>query len=166
MKSAYRYAGQIRFVELVPNGDAFQAVLSDKRIEAKILNNSNGQLDFEIDGHPHQIAWAKDSRKLWLHFNGRSYELEKADGQAAGLGIAATAESVLRAPMPGQVQQVNAEAGQTVKAGETLLLLEAMKMEIRIQASYNAKVARVAVKQGETVEKEQILVELEASDER
>jgi acetyl/propionyl-CoA carboxylase alpha subunit len=166
MKFVYRFSTQIQLVDLVPSGNGFQAALNDRKVEARILNNSNGQMGFEIDGGPNQIVWVKKGRKLWLHFRGRSYEVEKVAGQAASRASAAVVESVLRAPMPGQVRQVVAKAGQSVKAGETLLVLEAMKMEIRIQASRDSKVARVAVKQGQTVEREQILVELEADYDR
>jgi len=166
MKLRYRYGGKTYTAELLARGAEFQALLGDKKIELRVLDNLGGQLDVEINGAPHQIAWARQGRKLWLHWNGRSYALEKTAGQGAGAVASARAESILRAPMPGQVRQVMAEAGQVVKAGDTLLLLEAMKMEIRIQAAHNAKVSRIAVKQGQTVEREQILVELEADDER
>jgi biotin carboxyl carrier protein len=63
--------------------------------------------------------------------------------------------------MPGQVRRLAVQVGQTVNAGDVLVLLEAMKMEIRIQAPHAAKVARIAVSEGQSVEREQILVELD-----
>lgn len=163
MKFNYLHRGQPHAVELQAQDAGYHASVGAQSYEVKQLANAGGELHIEIDGQPHQVTWERQGRALWLHWNGRSYQLEKAAGRAAA-GSAAVAERVLRAPMPGQVRKVMAQAGQSVQAGETLLLLEAMKMEIRIQAAHNAKVARVAVQEGQTVEKEQTLVELEPDD--
>lgn len=53
------------------------------------------------------------------------------------------------------------KAGDTVKKGQTLLLLEAMKMELRIAAPADGEVKAVRVKTGEIVEMGQVLIELE-----
>ncbi len=66
----------------------------------------------------------------------------------------------LTAPMPGQVRAVNVSVGDAVTKGQTLLLLEAMKMEIRIQSSMDGVVGSLAVKVGQSVEREQMLVEI------
>lgn len=163
MKFNYLYRGQPHAVELQAQGDGYHASVGAQSYEVKLIVNAVGELQLEIDGQLHHITFAHQGRAVWLHWNGRSYQLEKSAGRAAA-GSTAVAESILRAPMPGQVRKVMAQAGQSVQAGETLLLLEAMKMEIRIQAAHNAKVARVAVKEGQTVEKEQTLVELEPDD--
>ena len=70
----------------------------------------------------------------------------------------------LTAPMPGQVRAINVAVGEAVTKGKTLLVLEAMKMEIRIQAPSDGVVERLAVEQGETVEREQVLIEIGDSD--
>lgn len=67
----------------------------------------------------------------------------------------------LIAPMPGQVRSVNVSVGDVVKKGQTLLTMEAMKMEIKIQALMDGKVKSVFVSQSQTVEREQILIEME-----
>jgi biotin carboxyl carrier protein len=69
--------------------------------------------------------------------------------------------SELAAPMPGVVRSVNVSEGESVSKGQTLLVLEAMKMEIRIQAKGDGMVKKLFVQQGQTVEREQILVEVE-----
>jgi pyruvate carboxylase subunit B len=56
---------------------------------------------------------------------------------------------------------VNVEEGETVSKGQTLLVLEAMKMEIRIHAPREGVIQKLFVKQGQTVEREQILIEIE-----
>jgi len=67
----------------------------------------------------------------------------------------------LVAPMPGLVRSVSVVEEEAVKKGQTLLVLEAMKMEIRIQAPLDGLVKKLLVKQGQTVEREQVLIEIE-----
>jgi biotin carboxyl carrier protein len=55
---------------------------------------------------------------------------------------------------------VNVSAGDAVTKGQTLLVIEAMKMEIRIQAPMDGVVKTLSVKQGQIVEREQVLVEI------
>ena len=66
---------------------------------------------------------------------------------------------LLRSPMPGLVVAVTAAAGQAVKAGEELMVLEAMKMENALRAEQDCVVAAVLVRRGDTVEVEQPLME-------
>lgn len=67
----------------------------------------------------------------------------------------------LKAPMPGLILDVNIKAGDEVKEGDYLLVLEAMKMENTLTAPRDGVVKSVSVKKGETVEKNQLLVEME-----
>jgi biotin carboxyl carrier protein len=66
--------------------------------------------------------------------------------------------------MPGQVRELFVAEGDQVQKGDLLLLLEAMKMEIRIQAPRAASIKSLSLKAGDAVEKDQILVELEDFD--
>lgn len=161
MKYYYEHAGQSYSVEVLAADSLLRAVV-DGQVHTAGLELGQPLL-LTLDGRQVQVAWAKDGRDLWLHLDGRSYRLRRSAGGRAG-GPAAGAERSLRAPMPGQVRKVLVQPGQQVTAGTVLVLLEAMKMEVRIMASQDAKVAQVAVSEGQSVEKDQLLVELEPSD--
>ncbi len=77
------------------------------------------------------------------------------DADAGGHG-----EASLEAPMPGTVVQLRVEPGATVSAGETLVVLESMKMEISITAPRDGAVAEVLVAPGDQVDRGAVLVEL------
>ncbi len=121
-----------------------------------------------VDGPPAPFApqvvyWAADGdgkEPLWLSIHGCTYRLERANQRRARNASGAAPEDTLRAPMPAQVRGVQVVEGDTVAAGQTLLLLEAMKMEIRLQAPRPGRVARLLAKAGETVDRDQVLVEL------
>lgn len=73
--------------------------------------------------------------------------------------VAAGSETV-SAPMPGNILSVNVAAGQSVKAGDVMLILEAMKMENEILAPRDGVVAQVGVSKGATVNTGDTLVVL------
>ncbi|MBQ2273342.1 MAG: biotin/lipoyl-binding protein [Clostridia bacterium] len=77
----------------------------------------------------------------------------------AAAAAPANAEGV-KAPMPGNIMKVNVKVGDTVKKGDTLCVLEAMKMENDIKASRDGSVAAVHVSQGATVNTGDLLVSL------
>jgi pyruvate carboxylase subunit B len=66
----------------------------------------------------------------------------------------------LSAPMPGVVIDVLVEAGQEVQQGDTLLLLESMKMQMHMRASVTGQVERIAVEPGQEVEKGALLIKV------
>ncbi len=77
---------------------------------------------------------------------------------------AAGGEASLEAPMPGTVVQLRVEPGAVVTAGETLVVMESMKMEISIQAPRDGTVETVLVAAGDQVDRGAILIELAEED--
>ena len=72
----------------------------------------------------------------------------------------ATGSITVKAPMPGNIIKVNAKVGASVKKGDVLIVLEAMKMENDICAPEDGTVASIEVAQGATVETDAVLVTL------
>lgn len=78
----------------------------------------------------------------------------------AAPAAAAVAGEQVASPMPGTIVKVNVKAGQAVKSGEVLIVLEAMKMENEIMAPHDATVAQVLVDVGSKVDTGSALVVL------
>lgn len=77
---------------------------------------------------------------------------------AAPAPVASAEGTSVVSPMPGSILAVNVSQGQSVRAGEVLLVLEAMKMENDIVAPSDGIVKQVLVAKGTTVETDQVLV--------
>jgi len=146
-------------IELNPSDDGYIAVVNGKTVTVQIIRAANGRMDLLIDGQRVTAHVSSDVAKRWVTLNGQTLMLTKTSG--AKQGVRHDHAGGLIAPMPGQIRSVSVSVGDAVKKGQTLLTMEAMKMEIRIQALKDGVVKSVSVMQGQTVEREQILVEVE-----
>jgi 3-methylcrotonyl-CoA carboxylase alpha subunit len=81
-------------------------------------------------------------------------------GRATARRAAASAAGAITAPMPATVLKVHVKVGEPVKKGDTVVLLEAMKMELPLRAAGDATVAAVHCREGELVQADAVLVEL------
>jgi biotin carboxyl carrier protein len=148
-------------LDISSNGKTYILTLDDKKIHAQVLRAENGRLDLLIDNERVTAYVSSDSAKRWVTVNGQTFVLTKSSGAGDRGHGGHHVPGELTAPMPGQVRAVNVSEGDSVKKGQTLLLLEAMKMEIRVQSPQDGIVKKLLVKQGQTVEREQILIEIE-----
>jgi geranyl-CoA carboxylase alpha subunit len=148
-------------IDITPSGTgkSYRVTMGDKTVDVEILGAQNGKLDLLIDGERVVAYVSSDNAKRWVTINGRTTLLTKSSGTKRS-GAKHEHSGELTAPMPGQVRAVNVSEGEAVVKGQTLMVLEAMKMEIRIQSSADGKVKKLFVKQGQTVEREQTLIEI------
>lgn len=112
----------------------------------------------EFDYQRHELVLLVNGSKFRIHIADRYDRLIKD----LGLNVASQQKAnQVKAPMPGLILQVAAAAGQQVQKGDTLLILEAMKMENVIKAAADGIVKKVHVAQGAAVEKGFLLIEME-----
>lgn len=88
------------------------------------------------------------------------------DAQKASRGSKrprARQDSDVTTPMPGRIVAVNVEVGQSIKAGDTVLVVEAMKMENPVHAPVSGVIASLFVKEGDTVNPDECLIQVDAA---
>ena len=146
-------------LELTKTGKSYRATLGDKSVDVEILRAEEGQIGLLIDGERVTAYVSSDNSKRWVTINGKTTLLTKSTGTKRS-GAKHDHSGELTAPMPGQVRAVNVSEGDAVTKGQTLIVLEAMKMEMKIQSPSDGTVSKLFVKQGETVEREQMLIEI------
>lgn len=86
--------------------------------------------------------------------------VEEAPAEAAP-AVGVNAANAVKAPLPGTITSIEVAVGQEVKAGDTLVVLEAMKMQNNIEAEKDGKVTAIAVKVGQAVLEDDPLVVVE-----
>lgn len=164
----------------------YQATVNDRKftVETEDISATKGQIDgqaFGLDvlkmqaGMWHVIRDNRsytvisegfdDENRVWkLTINGKPVQVgvkNKMELLMEQLGLNTSAGKKvndLKAPMPGLVLRSVAQEGDTVKKGDTLLVLEAMKMENTIKSPGEGTVQKIMVQPGQAVEKGQVLI--------
>jgi acetyl-CoA/propionyl-CoA carboxylase biotin carboxyl carrier protein len=142
-----------------------QVRVGDGEMHAARLSDAGGTgwVRLEWDGVTVQLAHAAAVTGHCLGRDGDSWHIQDHDPVAAALrgGAGAHGADALTAPMPGTVTVVKAATGDEVTAGQSLLVVEAMKMEHVITAPYDGTVTELDVTTGSTVAMDQVLAVVE-----
>lgn len=146
-----------------------QAAELARRPSSTILSDEDESLDYYSPWG--QISRASSAISWWEDFgNKRYFHLPELDWSVARPRPAEVAqaqddqafETKIISPMPSRVIDVLVSEGQEVKKGDLLLILEAMKMEHQIKASFDARVKTLSVSKDQQVPPDELLIELEA----
>ncbi len=164
MRYRYQSSGSIYDISIERRGDVYQASLDGQVYELELLDSQPGQLDLLFAGRPLTIYWANDGDRKWVSLDGCTHLLEKPSPKRSLKPGELPASRQIRSPMPAQVLEVRAFDDESVQKGQVLLMLEAMKMEIRIQAPYTGRIKKILVEKGQTVQRDQPLIEMEDPD--
>lgn len=134
--------------------------VSGEAVSAALVGNApvDGELTLALDGITHRLHLATSPEGIWLGRDGDSWHVLDHDPvQAALTGARHGGADTLAAPMPGTVTVVKVAVGDEVEAGQSLLVVEAMKMEHVISAPHAGTVTELDVTPGSTVAMDQIL---------
>lgn len=141
----------------------FQITTADNML--KDLDSDN---QYVLDNGKSKIVYINEIdhelKRYQIQIDGRSYQVQLSDvvdQQILAMNLKSKKSNQLkelRAPMPGMVRQVNVGVGSQVDLGDSLFILEAMKMENLLKSPVNGIVSDLYVKPGESVEKNQILL--------
>ena len=157
--------GDVTFdVEIDPEG----ARVDGDRMEASAPQLVSPNLhSFLVDGASHTVLAERGGAGAWdLQLRGRRYSVDVVDDRMKAMRGVSSAGSVangpepLRAPMPGLVVRVEVEEGELVEAGGGLLVVEDMKMENSLTAPVEGRVGRIHVVAGQTVERNEVLIDM------
>jgi pyruvate carboxylase subunit B len=144
-----------------PNGIRYVEAEAPKKAAA------NGVYTATVDGKAVKVDAAANGSDYTVTVNGKSFKVQVAEGAATVAPAAAAAPAgngagqTVNAPLPGTVMKVLTEVGAEVAAGDTLLILEAVKMENEIQAECAGIVREIKVAAGNTVQADDVLVVIE-----
>lgn len=155
------------------NGEQFEVVtnednvfVNNSKIKFEVEKKSQDHLLIFLNNEPVTIEIVERKRKNFvIKVNQKLVTIhvkDQMDKLLEKLGMDVLTENVLNeldAPMPGTIIKINVEEGQMIKAGDPILILEAMKMENIIKSPVNATVRSILVKQGQNVQKGDRLIE-------
>jgi len=142
------------------NSNLFDVTIDDITYEVELVSADSRDGVIVIDGHRQKVsAIEANTDEWWIHTDSGTCLLQWISPLPSP-NRQQTSHGSLSAPMPGQILSVNIEQGQQVQQGETLMILEAMKMEHPIVAPTDGIVTTLFYNQGDAVQQGAILLEL------
>ena len=148
--------------EVTGQAESLKVAVDGQEIELTITAEGNDQgWCHTSDGKTHRFlfSWVNEELHLWL--DGYLFVYQRVDAQRAGRAEQSSAETDILAPMPGTVAQILVQQGDQVERGQTVIIMESMKMELVITAPRSGVVLRLPVESGSQVDKGMRLLELQ-----
>jgi biotin carboxyl carrier protein len=159
----------------------YQTTVNNKTYEIDIQNDGNlvvngvhRKVDFQAlapalytilaEGLSHELTIEERDGRIEVLMSGKLYTTTVLDeraliiAQRSGGLVPEDGVIQIKAPMPGLIVAVKVEAGQEVKAGQTVVILESMKMQNELKSPRDGVIGQVNVSGGETVEQNKVLV--------
>lgn len=141
------------------SGNKLSCRLGDERHEMTVTSVQDGVLCIIDNGIRQRCQYHRDGDSLYLQAFGESWSVTDLTHQPAA-GANGTGSGRIQASMDGAIIDVLVEPGQTVRQGETLVILEAMKMEHPVKADCDGVVSQVLTNKGDQVKRNQLLAEI------
>lgn len=166
MKYYCKFDGQEREFTFRRHGDRLVCTSGDREYDLDLSLVGDGALfSLVVDGRSYDVLADVQREQVSLQMVGERFVVHVEDDREraahAAAGHKASGKRELRAAMPGIVVAVKAAVGDVVEEGQTLVVLEAMKMQNPLGAESAGKVTRVLVKAGEAVAGGALLMEME-----
>ena len=145
MKKEYKYT---------INGNQYEVTIGD--IEGTVATvNVNGE-EYKVEWEPEAEP---EKQKPVLGKPAAASEASASEESASSANV--NTNNAVKAPLPGVITSIEVAVGDEVKAGDTLLVLEAMKMANNIESEKDGKIAAILVKPGQSVMEDDPLVVIE-----
>ncbi|VVC06094.1 Pyruvate carboxylase subunit B [uncultured archaeon] len=146
----------------------FVLKIKGKERNLKIVNISHEKIEFMLDNEYHVAKYLENSTAkitivvdgVKITFNKRP-DLDKIVYKNSGMESTTDSQIFLKSQIPGRVVSINVAVGDKVKKGDVVCVLESMKMQLSIKAHKDGVIKIVKIKQGASVAKNDVLVEIE-----
>ena len=158
---AFAHLGQTWTALAHGHGGRYRIELADEVHEVEDARLTGDQLGLRIHGQARRFRILRHGTRLTLHDGEQRTAVETVPAYRRTDMAEAPGSGKILAPMPGRVVLVKARPGDEVVAGQELLVMEAMKMELAVKASRDGVVADVRAAAGDFVEADTVLVALE-----
>ena len=160
MHHAFKIGEAEHNLELSRAREGYRLHLADRTLPVNLHREDDGSAVLTLNGRSQRVLIATRGDDVFVHLDGVAYQLryehplQRLAHQSAG-----SADDHVRAPMPGSLVSVAVQAGQNVARGDTLLVMESMKMETTIAAPRDGVIEAVHFAVGQTFDRDALLLE-------
>lgn len=164
MELHLKHAGQMQVLKVTGSPGGFAIVREGAEdLPVELLETDAQTLLLVVEGVRHRVHYWRDRAELCLQLRGEVVRVRLEDPDEEDAGGGADLSPVLRAPMPGRILEILTAVGDEVRAGQALVRMEAMKMEIDVPAAFDGVVRKIHVAEGALVDPDAELILLEAA---
>ncbi|MGA3013124.1 MAG: biotin/lipoyl-containing protein [Bacteroidales bacterium] len=142
--------------------------VDDRKYDLDVVMVENGVYSILYNGHSYNVELIEgnSSKEYIVNTFARSFNTEIIDAEAKyresrRSGTESEGDNDISSPMPGKVVKVPVVTGEKVVSGQTLIVVEAMKMQSEFKATAERTVKEILVKEGDIVNAHQIMIKLE-----
>jgi geranyl-CoA carboxylase alpha subunit len=154
------FDGQATVITLINNGDYFEISVGDDTFTLNFVALEDNRCTYIENGVRESLYFAFDNKTLYLDDGSGHFIIDDITHQpAAAAGGAGSGQ--IKASMDGAIVEVMVKAGDSVEAGQTLVVLEAMKMEHPLKAGISGTVTAISCEAGQQVKSKQLLITVE-----
>ncbi len=168
---------------------AYEISIENRTATIELLNRAGTRALIAVDGHKYDIDIVMVEPGVYsILYKGRSFNIELIEGetskkyivntfaktfnaeiidaetkyiQSRSKGMEMEVDNNIASPMPGKIVKIPVSVGEKVSAGQTLIVVEAMKMQSEFKSSGEKIVKEILVKEGDTVNAHQVMLKLE-----
>ncbi len=159
--------GEHDFIDILNrDGNTMDVKVGDRQYHLDVVEVENGVYSILLDGTSFNVELIPTANKKYAAntlYN--SFDVEIIDGESRYLKSQKDhddeEQSFISTPMPGKIVKILVEEGQEVKAGDTLVIVSAMKMESEYKVSSDRIVKDILVAEGDNIDGDQPLITLE-----
>ena len=147
-------------------GNKVSISIDGKKYDADVVEVEEGVYSIIIDNKSHNIELIRtDNKNYEVNTYAKSYDVEIVDAESKYLKSRqrddGDEEAVISSPMPGKIVKILVKVGDKVKAGDTVIIVSAMKMESEYKVKKDRIIKDVKVKEGDTIQSDQPLIVIE-----
>lgn len=153
--------------EIKRAGNLLTVMVDDDLYDVDLTDTGKGSYSVLYKGKSYNIeVFEKESKHYVVNTFYSSYNMEVIDAetrymQSRDESAGAKGDNVIKSPMPGKVVKILVNVGDTVEAGQNVIIVSAMKMESEFKAVHDGVVTEIHVKEGDTVDGNQVLIVIE-----
>jgi 3-methylcrotonyl-CoA carboxylase alpha subunit len=160
MKAHFDIEGVRHGLVPVRRAGGMAMVVGDRTCAIALRRLEAGEAVVSVDGRPQRVWIAQQGDEIFVHAGGRSWRIRAVDDLDAAQGHGPGDDAIV-APMPGTIVSVAVAPGAAVKRGDTIIVIESMKLESSLKAPRDGVVAALPLAQGATFDRGAVLATLE-----
>ena len=160
-RGRFRFENDVFEIQSEWSGDELCVKCGDEEWSVPILMSRDGSSHLILNNRRIAVTAARSGDDYFVHMDGHVIRLQRVVGSVADAASSGKFDGTIMPPMPGNIVKVMVSEGDTVKQGETLLIMESMKMEQPITTPEAGVVKAIHVREGELAELTRVLVEID-----